>query len=207
VWRIAACCAILAAPMVGGLSGDTLPGSHQPPSNAQVIGYLLQSVNWYRHVYAERQVATEPADLMDNIFIPAGGSATATFEVERNGKISVLHPSLDACDHHAARRAPRRRPLKSWELRPESSDRGFFQQPMLASRVHSRGSAESATPAQPRRRLLRRIAICMSAKIIDDPNRHAVLICGRRERRSSGRTRIRVKTGRVRDSKAYAAPR
>jgi hypothetical protein len=29
-----------------------------------VIGYLLQSVNWYRHVYAERQVANESADLM-----------------------------------------------------------------------------------------------------------------------------------------------
>jgi len=50
--------------MVGGVSADTLTGSHQPPSNAQVIGYLLQSVNWYRHVYSERQVATEPADLM-----------------------------------------------------------------------------------------------------------------------------------------------
>jgi hypothetical protein len=62
--HIAACCAILAAPMVGGVSADTLTGSHQPPSNAQVIGYLLQSVNWYRHVYSERQVATEPADLM-----------------------------------------------------------------------------------------------------------------------------------------------
>jgi hypothetical protein len=29
-----------------------------------VIGYLLQSVNWYRHLYAERQVASEPTDFM-----------------------------------------------------------------------------------------------------------------------------------------------
>jgi small-conductance mechanosensitive channel len=34
------------------------------PSDAQVIGYLLQSVNWYRHVYAERQVASDPGDLV-----------------------------------------------------------------------------------------------------------------------------------------------
>jgi hypothetical protein len=29
-----------------------------------VIGYLLQSVNWYRHVYTERQVARDPGDLV-----------------------------------------------------------------------------------------------------------------------------------------------
>ena len=33
-------------------------------SNSEVIGYLLQSVNWYRHVYTERRVANEPADFM-----------------------------------------------------------------------------------------------------------------------------------------------
>jgi small-conductance mechanosensitive channel len=62
--QVAACCAIVAAAMAGGLSADTPPSTYQLPSNSEVIGYLLQSVNWYRHVYTERQVANEPADLM-----------------------------------------------------------------------------------------------------------------------------------------------
>src|SRR6266581_9588079 len=62
--RIATCCAILATAMVRGLSADTSQSSYQLPSAAQVIGYLLQSVNWYRHVYTERQVASDPGDLV-----------------------------------------------------------------------------------------------------------------------------------------------
>jgi len=62
--RIATCCAILATVMVRGLSADTAHSSYQAPSDAQVIGYLLQSVNWYRHVYTERQVASDPGDLV-----------------------------------------------------------------------------------------------------------------------------------------------
>jgi len=62
--RIATCCAILATAMVRGLSADIPQGSYQLPAEAQVIGYLLQSVNWYRHVYTERQVASDPGDLV-----------------------------------------------------------------------------------------------------------------------------------------------
>jgi mechanosensitive ion channel-like protein len=62
--QVAACCAIVAAAIAGGLSADTPPSTYQLPSNSEVIGYLLQSVNWYRHGYTERQVANEPADLM-----------------------------------------------------------------------------------------------------------------------------------------------
>jgi Mechanosensitive ion channel len=58
------CCAILAIALSGGLSADTTQNSYQLPSDAQVIGYLLQSVNWYRHVYTERQVAGDPEDLV-----------------------------------------------------------------------------------------------------------------------------------------------
>jgi len=50
--------------MAGGHCADTPPSTYQRPSNSEVIGYLLQSVNWYRHVYTERQVANQPADLM-----------------------------------------------------------------------------------------------------------------------------------------------
>src|SRR5260370_842931 len=62
--RIAACCAILATAMVRGLCAEIPKCSYQLPSAAQVIGYLLQSVNWYRHVYTERQVAKDPGDLV-----------------------------------------------------------------------------------------------------------------------------------------------
>jgi small-conductance mechanosensitive channel len=62
--QVAACCGIVAAAMAGGLFADGSPSTYQFPSNPEVIGYLIQSVNWYRHVYAERQVANEPADFM-----------------------------------------------------------------------------------------------------------------------------------------------
>jgi small-conductance mechanosensitive channel len=62
--QVAACCAIVAAAMAGRLPADTPPSTYQLPSDSEVIGYLLQSVNWDRHVYTERQVANEPADLM-----------------------------------------------------------------------------------------------------------------------------------------------
>jgi len=62
--HIATCCAIFAIAISGALSADTTQGSYQIPSDTQVIGYLLQSVNWYRHVYTERQVASDPGDLV-----------------------------------------------------------------------------------------------------------------------------------------------
>ena len=62
--QITACCAIFAIAISGGLSADTTQNSYQLPSDAQVIGYLLQSVTWYRHLYTERQVASDPGDLV-----------------------------------------------------------------------------------------------------------------------------------------------
>jgi len=62
--QVAASCAIVAAAIAGALSADTTQSTYQLPSNSEVIGYLLQSVNWYRHVHTERQVVSEPADLM-----------------------------------------------------------------------------------------------------------------------------------------------
>jgi hypothetical protein len=56
-----ACCAIAIS---AELSADATQNSYQISSNAQGIGLLLQSVNWYRHTYSERQVASDPADLV-----------------------------------------------------------------------------------------------------------------------------------------------
>jgi len=62
--HIVTCCAIFAIAISGRLSADTTQNSYQLPSDAQVIGYLLQSVNWCRHRYTERQVAGDPGDLV-----------------------------------------------------------------------------------------------------------------------------------------------
>jgi hypothetical protein len=62
--HIATCCAIFAIAISGGLSAATKQNSYQLPSDAQVIGYLLQSVTWYRHLYIEGQVASDPGDLV-----------------------------------------------------------------------------------------------------------------------------------------------
>lgn len=62
--HIATCCAIFAIAISGWLSADATQNAYQLPSDAQVIGYLLQSVDWYRHVYTERQVASDPGDLV-----------------------------------------------------------------------------------------------------------------------------------------------
>src|SRR5580698_9573661 len=64
--QVAVGCAIVAVAMAGSgrVAADTPPSTYQLPSNSEVIGYLLQSVNWYRHVYTERQVANESADLV-----------------------------------------------------------------------------------------------------------------------------------------------
>jgi Mechanosensitive ion channel len=61
--RIATCCAFVATALVGGFSAGS-PQTYELPSNEQVVGYLLQSVNWYRHAYAEQRVANGPAGLI-----------------------------------------------------------------------------------------------------------------------------------------------
>ena len=62
---IAACCVLLAPAMAADLSADTShPSLLELPSNRQVAAFLLQSVDWYRHAYAERQIANDPADLL-----------------------------------------------------------------------------------------------------------------------------------------------
>jgi hypothetical protein len=61
--RIATCCAFVVTAIVGGLSAGS-PQTYELPSNEQVVAYLLKSADWYRHVYAEQQVADGPAGLI-----------------------------------------------------------------------------------------------------------------------------------------------
>jgi hypothetical protein len=47
-----------------GLSAQVSPAAFDLPSNQQVIAFLTESIEWYRHRAIERQIATEPVDLV-----------------------------------------------------------------------------------------------------------------------------------------------
>ena len=62
---LTACCALLAPAIVAGPSaGAPQDSAYELPSSQQVISFLLQSIDWYRHTYAERQIANDPVDLL-----------------------------------------------------------------------------------------------------------------------------------------------
>jgi hypothetical protein len=46
------------------LSADVPAGRSTLPSDQQIIAFLTESVDWFRHLSVEKQIATEPADLL-----------------------------------------------------------------------------------------------------------------------------------------------
>src|SRR5271165_3582186 len=59
-----ACYLLLPALIAVGLSAEVSPPASDLPSNQQVIAFLTESIDWYRHRALERQIATEPVDLV-----------------------------------------------------------------------------------------------------------------------------------------------
>jgi len=59
-----ACYLLLPALIAVGLSAEVSPAASDLPSNQQVIALLTESIDWYRHRAIERQIATEPGDLV-----------------------------------------------------------------------------------------------------------------------------------------------
>src|SRR5271166_6925499 len=59
-----ACYLLLPAVIAVGLSAEVSPAASDLPSNQQVIALLTESIDWYRHRAIERQIATEPVDLV-----------------------------------------------------------------------------------------------------------------------------------------------
>src|SRR5271166_6795379 len=59
-----ACYLLLPAVIAAGLSAEVSPAASDLPSNQQVIALLTESIDWYRHRAIERQIATEPVDLV-----------------------------------------------------------------------------------------------------------------------------------------------
>ena len=59
-----ACYLLLPAVITVGLSAEVSPAASDLPSNQQVIAFLSESIDWYRHCAIERQIATDPVDLV-----------------------------------------------------------------------------------------------------------------------------------------------
>ena len=92
-----------------GLSAEVSPGASDLPSNQQVIAFLTESIDWYRHRAIERHIATESVDLVflqDNRpvaeqivqlsfdFARADAAAEATFpEAKQSGSRAIATAS------------------------------------------------------------------------------------------------------------------
>src|SRR5271166_5972070 len=59
-----ACYLLLPAVITVGLSAEVSSAASDLPSNQQVIAFLAESIDWYRHRAIERQIATEPVDFV-----------------------------------------------------------------------------------------------------------------------------------------------
>ncbi|MBV8052460.1 MAG: mechanosensitive ion channel family protein [Acidobacteriaceae bacterium] len=59
-----ACYLLLPIVVTLALSAEVSPAASDLPTNEQVIAFLTDSIDWYRHCAIERQIATEPADLV-----------------------------------------------------------------------------------------------------------------------------------------------
>jgi hypothetical protein len=58
-------CYLLLLPVpTAGLSAEIPPTASNFPSGQQVIAFLTESIDWYRHRAIEERLATEPADLL-----------------------------------------------------------------------------------------------------------------------------------------------
>jgi hypothetical protein len=59
-----ACYALLLAVCTAELSAQVSPSASDLPSDQQVLAFLTESIKWYRHRAVERQIATDPVDLV-----------------------------------------------------------------------------------------------------------------------------------------------
>jgi len=79
LWRF---CYLPVLAMITVAVSQVLPAGSDLPSNQQVIAFLTESIDWYRHCAIERQIATDPVDL---VFL----------EDNRPGAAQILQLSLD----------------------------------------------------------------------------------------------------------------
>ena len=167
--HIGACCAIFAIAVSSGLSADTTQSSYQLPSDTQVIGYLLQSVNWYRHVYTEREVASDPGDLVflnDNQAIE-GQIAKLSFEFAK-ADAALAKTATSSHDAPATLAAPASADLAHFielknrndqETQQTSEDIGKLNEKIASARKADRKKLKAAlADAQSRLELLQAVS-------------------------------------------------
>ena len=68
------CYVLLMLVLTAGISAQVSPSASDLPSNQQVLAFLTESIDWYRHRAIEGQLATHPVDLVflkDNRLIAA----------------------------------------------------------------------------------------------------------------------------------------
>lgn len=68
------CYVLLMLVLTAGISAQVSPSASDLPSNQQVLAFLTESIDWYRHRAIEGQLATHPVDLVflkDNQLIAA----------------------------------------------------------------------------------------------------------------------------------------
>ena len=74
-FRLPDCCyVLLMLVLTAGISAHVSPSASDLPSNQQVLAFLTESIDWYRHRVIEGQLATHPVDLVflkDNQLIAA----------------------------------------------------------------------------------------------------------------------------------------
>ena len=114
---------IVMAMVAVGLSAQVSPAVSDLPSNQQVIGFLTESIDWYHHCVIERQLATNPVDL---VFL----------EENRAGAAQILQLSFDFA------RADAQFSAKSQSDTPNSSDAVASGSPDLTHLVQLENSTE-----------------------------------------------------------------
>jgi hypothetical protein len=62
--RNCVCNVLLVAVLTVGLSAEVSTAASDLPSNQQVLAFLTETVDWYRHRAIERQIAIEPSDVV-----------------------------------------------------------------------------------------------------------------------------------------------
>ena len=104
------CYVLLGLMLTGGICAQISPPPSDLPSNQQVLAFLTESIDWYRHRAIEEQLATEPADLVfleDNRpiasqivqlsfdFARADALLAATFQARNHNAVSASGSSPD----------------------------------------------------------------------------------------------------------------
>src|SRR5215467_3888938 len=92
------CCLPMLALITVGLAAQISPAASDLPSNQNVIAFLTLSIDWYRHCAIERQIATDPVDL---VFLEGNRQTAAqilqlSFDFARADAQSSAIPNADS---------------------------------------------------------------------------------------------------------------